>query len=507
MRFRIIWATIVLGLGISTAAAQDLRRSVEKVSGRTDPQLVSDSSGEAHILRDVYEGLTTYGPAGSIVPGMAESWDISEDGRVYTFHLRDARWSNGDALTPDDFRYALERLFDPATASENAYRLSAIQGAKERLEGHYIQIGVTVNDNRTLTISLTEADPLFLTRLSHPAAAPLHQASNRANNGYPVVNGPFKFEQISPGEMVSLVKNDQYYGAAEVSPGAVRYWQRPASLAARALLDGIHLSAYSQLAADGLRLANNTMVFVARTSTVYVAIVNTATIDDPAVRRALSAALDRRSLVSQLNGDWIPTMSLQGDGPNQEPADPTAPECCRLNPDTCNQEPDCGKDDEFSLDLQQLLQGKDITLVSSQIERSMKIAAEMERAWEALGASVHVVNITNVTDALQSDAYDVTLMPLSTDTGDPLELFRWLDQRASKWISEPEFNSLIDAATASASSERAARLSDAEKALLAERGVIPLMAIPAINVVAPNLQGWIPNAADVHLSRYLRVSQ
>jgi oligopeptide transport system substrate-binding protein len=508
MRLRIIWATIALGIGISTGAAQDLTRSVEEISGRTDPQLVSGSSSEVHILRDVYEGLTTYGPAGSIVPGIAESWDISKDGRVYTFRLRDARWSNGDAITAGDFQYALERLFDPATASENAYLLSAIEGTKERLERHDGQIGVTVIDDRTLKISLTESDPLFLTRLAHPTAAPLHRASNEVDNDYPVVSGPFKFERISPMEMVFLVKNEQYYGAADVLPGAVRYSQRPASAAETGLADGTHLSAYSQLPDNALYLASGSKVlFVARTSAVYAALVNTATIDDPDVRRALSAALDRRSLASQLNGNWVPTMSLLGDGPDQEPADPTGPECCRLNPDTCDQDPDCGKDNEFSLDLRQLLRGKEITLVSSQFELSMKIAAEMKRAWESLGASVSVANTANVADALQSDDYDVALMSLGTDTGDPLELFRWLDQRGSNWISQPEFNSLIDDATAAAPSQRATRLSDAEIALLAERSVIPLLAIPAINVVDPKLEGWIPNAADVHLSRYMRVSQ
>ena len=100
-----------------------------------DPQIArSDSSGA--ILRDLFEGLTRLDPAGKVIAGAAASWDVSADGKTYTFHLRPAaRWSNGDPLTAHDYVFSMRRLVDPETAAAFAFFLSPVINAPEIIAG------------------------------------------------------------------------------------------------------------------------------------------------------------------------------------------------------------------------------------------------------------------------------------------------------------------------------------------------------------------------------------
>ena len=105
-----------------------------------DPQTLDPHRAEgvpsSNILRNLFEGLTLEAPNGDVIPGAAKSWDISEDGLVYTFHLRaDGRWSNGDPVTAADFEYGLRRSVDPKTLSHYASILGPIKNAEEIILG------------------------------------------------------------------------------------------------------------------------------------------------------------------------------------------------------------------------------------------------------------------------------------------------------------------------------------------------------------------------------------
>src|SRR4051812_45878471 len=136
---------------------------------------------EFELQVDLFEGLVHYGPAGEPVPGVAERWRVSDDGLHYTFTLRaNARWSNGDPVTADDFVFALRRAVAPATASRYAFILFPIANAEEIAGGTITdpaQLGVAAPDAHTVAFRLKAPTPYFLGLLTHHMAFPLHRAT------------------------------------------------------------------------------------------------------------------------------------------------------------------------------------------------------------------------------------------------------------------------------------------------------------------------------------------
>ncbi len=119
----------------SDQAALELRRGNGSEPDSIDPQLARMEAAMT-ILRDCYEGLVSMAPDGELIPGVAESWRASDDGRVYTFRLRaSARWSNGDRVVAEDFLAAFRRLVNPATASQYALMLEPVANAAEIVAG------------------------------------------------------------------------------------------------------------------------------------------------------------------------------------------------------------------------------------------------------------------------------------------------------------------------------------------------------------------------------------
>ncbi|MDX1380768.1 MAG: ABC transporter substrate-binding protein, partial [Xanthomonadales bacterium] len=137
-----------------------------------DPHLTTGVPS-AHILRDLFEGLTTESADGELIPGVALRWNISRNARTYTFYLRrDLAWSNGEPLNAEDFLYSLRRAADPRTAANAATMLLPIQNAREVLAGELPveELGVVLLDEYTLQITLTGPTPYFLGLLAHPIA-------------------------------------------------------------------------------------------------------------------------------------------------------------------------------------------------------------------------------------------------------------------------------------------------------------------------------------------------
>src|SRR5690606_31940842 len=119
-------------------------------------------SPESNIGRSLFEGLVAEAPNGDLIPGVAESWEISEDGKTYTFHLRaNARWSNGDPVTAGDFVYGMRRSVDPKTLSVYSFILAPIENANAIIAGELPpeRLGVTAIDDRTLEIRLENPTP------------------------------------------------------------------------------------------------------------------------------------------------------------------------------------------------------------------------------------------------------------------------------------------------------------------------------------------------------------
>ncbi|MDO4250493.1 MAG: ABC transporter substrate-binding protein [Moraxella sp.] len=208
---------------IATAKAPDGKDTLVIVNdaepSSLDPQKSQDTNGSA-IIRQMMEGLVVTDAEGKTVPGLAESWE-TPDNKVWTFKLRDAKWSNGDAITAHDAVFALRRLVDPNTAAYYASYLAdaKVLGAADIANGKapVETLGVKALDDKTLEITLTEAVPYFVDMLTLPVAYPVHQKSLEAHGDKwldpknIVVSGAYKLSEWAVGSHITLERNPNYY--------------------------------------------------------------------------------------------------------------------------------------------------------------------------------------------------------------------------------------------------------------------------------------------------------
>ncbi len=182
-----------------------------------DPHLTTDNISGG-LVNEVFGGLVTLDLDLNVVPDLAESWDISPDGRVYTFHLRpDAKFHDGKPVTARDVRWSLERVADPTTQSPVVDQyLGDIVGVKEKLASSAATIsGVRVIDDHTLEITIDAAKAYFLAKLTYPTAFVLDQANVEGDGDQwlrrPNGTGPFQLAQYDVGETLRLTRNEYYH--------------------------------------------------------------------------------------------------------------------------------------------------------------------------------------------------------------------------------------------------------------------------------------------------------
>ena len=209
--------------GEPLAETQEFTYRVLDEHSSTDPGLVEDVSG-SEIVRDLFEGLYNQDKQGNLVPGVAVSHEVSDDGLTYTFTLRDdARWSNGDPVTADDFAYAWRRASSPELASPYSWYLSLMSveniDAVIAGEAEPETLGVTAIDDTTLQVTLTEPLPYFPQMVTHSTTFPVHQPTvedhgdqwTRPENI--VSNGAYVLTEHVPQERSVRAKNDMYWDA------------------------------------------------------------------------------------------------------------------------------------------------------------------------------------------------------------------------------------------------------------------------------------------------------
>jgi oligopeptide transport system substrate-binding protein len=185
-----------------------------------------------HIGLDLFDGLTAYGSDGTVVPGVATSWETSPDGLRWIFHLRpDAKWSNGDPLTSEDFLYAFRRRVDPATAASYPHSEGMIVNAEDIIAGRekdLTKLGVEAPDAETLILNLhlpVPDLPALLTTLSLPAHRKTIETygAQWTRPGNIVSNGPFTLTEWTPHLQLVLRRNPFYYAADQVQPDEVHW--------------------------------------------------------------------------------------------------------------------------------------------------------------------------------------------------------------------------------------------------------------------------------------------
>lgn len=219
-------------VGTELAADQSLARTIDQPPSTLDPALATDTDS-TRVLTDLFEGLTSNAPDGSIIPAGAISWEVSVDGRSWTFHLRHgARWSNGEPITAADYIYSWRHQVDPKTAAQNGQELAPIVNAEDILDGKAAPetLGVAAPDPYTIHVALTHPTPYLLDLVSDSFMAPLPRATlerygdDWSRPEHMVCNGPFLLKAEIIGNRVELAKNPNYWDAANVRLNHVIYY-------------------------------------------------------------------------------------------------------------------------------------------------------------------------------------------------------------------------------------------------------------------------------------------
>jgi oligopeptide transport system substrate-binding protein len=300
--------------GTELAARQVLRRGNGAEPQSLDPHK-SEGVPESNLQRDLYEGLTIEAPDGSVAPGAAHSWDISDDGLVYVFHLREnGRWSNGDPVTAHDFEYGLRRSVDPKTLSNYSIMLRPILNAEAIIAGELPpeSLGVRAIDELTLEIRLSGPTPYFLGVLNHSASYAVHRPTVEkygdrwARPGRLVSNGAFRLRDWVMQSHIVLERNEHYWNNDNTVLDEV--WHYPTENLSSELqsyranaLDMTYDLPFRQLGWIRANLPDE--LVIAEYLGIYYFGLNVTREplrDNPKLRRALNLAIDREILTSQV---------------------------------------------------------------------------------------------------------------------------------------------------------------------------------------------------------------
>lgn len=217
-------------------AAEDSGEKVLRLNNEKEPTSFDPAIGfdavSWNALNNLMEGLTRLGDDHTPEPAIAEDWDLSEDGKTYTFHLReDANWSNGDPVTSDDFVYAWTRLLDPDTGSAAAFLGYFIEGGEDfnSGDGSADDLGLTAVDDKTFEVQLENPTGYFLHVLTNPAFFPVNKAVAEDDPDWHteadtfVSNGPFALDTWKHDDEMLMVKNDEYWDADAVKLDEVHW--------------------------------------------------------------------------------------------------------------------------------------------------------------------------------------------------------------------------------------------------------------------------------------------
>jgi oligopeptide transport system substrate-binding protein len=296
-----------------------------------DPETLDVQKGstvtEAHLMRDLYEGLMIHNAKGEVVYGVAASHTESQDGTVFTFKIRpNAKWSNGDDFKASDYVFAFRRIINPETGAKyanilfpikNAEKINKVQGGV-RLE----ELGVKAIDDKTLEITLERPTPYFLELLTHQTGYPVHEASVR-RHGVDYVkpenwvsNGAYVLKEWTPNSHIRLEKNANFHDAANVQIERIMYFPTPdyAAASRRFMAGELHFT--TDIPADQTKFLKERLgdqVKIAPYLGTYYLAFNTSKkpFDDRRVRNALAMTIDREFIAEQIwGGTMLPAANF-----------------------------------------------------------------------------------------------------------------------------------------------------------------------------------------------------
>jgi len=485
-----------------------------------DPH-IAEGVASAHILRDLFEGLTNESPEGRIIPGAAIRWNISRDGKTYTFYLRrDAYWSNGDPVTAEDFVYGLRRSASPMTASSNARALLPIENAAEVLTGEkpLSELGVFALDEYTLQIKMRDPTPYFLALLNHPSTYPLHRASvlEHGNDfsvpGKLVSNGAYVLSDWVIRSHVDLVKNEKYWDAENVIIDKVHYYPFVDQSTALKQFRAGKLQWTSSVPSNQFKWLQENFPDELVTSPWLASyffgfnLQREPFIDNPDLRRALALAIDRDLITEKVTQfgeqpsyNLVPPGIMDYVSPLPEWAEWTQQE---RNEEARRLYANAGYTEDKPLRFE---------IRYNVGENNKKMALAVASLWkQVLGVQATLVNeeikvfIQNREQKVLTQVFRAGWISDYADAYSFLNLFRSGHGRNDFGYSNSLYDSLLDEIAAERIPPRRRRLMfEAERLLLSDTPFIPVYTYVTKRMVSPRLKGWQSNVMDHHYSKDL----
>lgn len=523
-------ATALLSLSLTPlvlavpAQAETLDIGVMGELASFDTSQVSGGVWESQILMDVYEGLLKENPEGEVMPGMATDWEISEDGKTYTFHLRDdAKWSDGEPVTAEDFVFGWQHLLDPASASKYAYLLYPIKNAEAVNTGDkpLDALGAeSLDGGKTLKVTLESPTPYFLQLLTHYTAYPQPQhivkkyGDDWVKMDNIVTNGAFTPVEWVSQSRISVEKNPDYYAADEVSLDGVNYFNTEDRNAAisRFRAGGLDIvrdypSSRYQWLKENLPEATHLSPMLGS----YYYVLNTREgrpTSDARVREALNLVVRRKVLSNQIMaGSFKEAYSLVPPGTNHydvQHMDGVEGDYAKrlAKAKQLIKEAGYGPDNPLSLQLRY-----------NTSDEHKKIAIALAAMWKPLGVDVEMTNAEATVhyQSLQQGDFDIARAGWIADYNDAENFLSLLHSGVGNnygAYSNPAYDELLDkAATIRDLDKREALLEKAENVALDDYALVPLLYYVTRNLVNPEISGWQDNAEDDHPSRWVSFTE
>lgn len=481
-----------------------------------DPHLTTGLT-EFNVMASLLEGLTTLDTETmEIRPGVAASWDISEDGKIYTFYLDPAaRWSNSDAVTSNDFLFSFERILTPKLGAPYAYMLYSMRGAKAFNQGEnrdFSSVGVSAPNASTLVIELESPTPYFLSLLTHNTWWPVHPPTilkhgamtdriskwTRAENY--VGNGPFKLEHWRLNHSIVVEKNTHYRENTAVKLNKVHFLPINTDSEERAFrANQLHMTSsvpihrldwYRDHQPENLRIFNSLGVYY------YILNTTKPPLDDPRVRKALAYSINREALTEHvLKAGQQPAYHFTPPNTGGYTAQARLP----YDPEQARKllaEAGFPGGEGFPK----------FELLFNTSEAHHTIAVAVQQMWKReLGVNVQLHNqewkvYLSTREAM---GFDIVRAAWFGDYNDPYTFLSLGEgdngNNHSGWV-QSEYDQLLEQSTITADPEtRRDIFQRAEEILLDEMSVIPIYFYVSSELVDQSVRGWQPNILGYQL--------
>ncbi|MBQ1546738.1 MAG: peptide ABC transporter substrate-binding protein [Clostridia bacterium] len=457
-----------------------------------DPQIAADYSSIL-LITNLFEGLVREGADGEIKSGAAKSWDISENGEKYTFHLyEDTCWSNGDRVTADDFVFGITRALDPITRSETAPELFIIKNAADFHSGKEVSLGVNAPDENTVEITLEYPTDALLSVLTLPAAMPCEEKFFSETHGkygkepeLLITNGPFAIRENygwDHGKYIYIRRSENYKAGNPALPLGVNFTISDAPADRIAAITSENTDLIEIFGSDLYRAEQSGLTVTTTANTLWGICFNTdiKAFKNAKLRVALLGSLDRKTLLDDVPESYIKTSQLIADKISFGGI-PYRKTVGDITLDKA-QDPHQMFDRAVSELLEKEIELKNsYTVICLDDDTSSAVVTELLATWNEVTGSYfnkEPLSRSELEQRIAGGDYEIAVAPLNTSVDSPMEFlsaFRSDSMNNFIRLNYPKYDEFIDAAAGStAALDMISSLHQAEKYLIEYGYLYPL---------------------------------